>query len=447
MLTEEQRKIGRRTFLKAAATLPVVGAFAWANRAKALHERPVQAGIIGAGSEGQVLLENAPMKAIEFRAVADIRPDSRERAAEVITTRWGNQAEMYGGDYHRLLEQDDIEAVLIATPPWKHAEMAIAALDAGKHVLVEKTMATSIADCKRMVQAARRNGRLLQVGHQRHSNRLYHTAWKMVREGKIGEVYHIRTLWHRNNDWRREVPDLAELRDLDPSFSPGKWGYGSLEELVNWRLYRKYSEGLMGELGSHQLDVVNWFTGTVPRRVTGTGGIFRWQDGRNVDDHVFVTFDYPAGPLTRTGLTVTFSSITSNKFDDYYEQFMGTKGTLILAGETQAMLFSEEEDEATAISVKKATTQGPVMEASASRTADASAGEATAVGTETGEPQMGRLEPYMREIEGFCAAIKFGTAVPCDCATALAAAVVVVAANEAIDSKAPRELADDLYVC
>ena len=446
MLSEEERKIGRRTFLKAAATLPVVPMFAWAAYNKSVHGRPVQAGIIGAGAEGRVLLENAPVNAIEFRALADIRPDSRQKGAQVIKTRWGDEPELYPGDYRKLLERDDLEAVVIATPLWAHAEMTIAALGAGKHVLVEKTMAATVEDCKRMVQAARKNRRILQVGHQRHSNRLYHSALRMIREGLIGEVYHVRTLWHRNGDWRREVPSLDELTALDPSFSPEKWGYGSLEELVNWRLYSKYSQGLMGELGSHQLDVVNWFSGTVPKRVLGSGGIYKWLDGRTVADHVFVTFEYPEGTISPGGLTATFTSITTNQFDDYYEQFMGTKGTIIIGGETQAMLFSEEASKATAITVKKTAAAGPMMEASASRTADAAGGQ-VATGTAAGEPGMNQLEPYMREIEGFCAAIKYGSDIPCSCEDALSAAVVVIATNEAIEAGKPLELGPELYTC
>jgi len=444
MLTEEERKIGRRAFLQAAATLPVLGAFGWAAYSKAAHDRPVQAGIIGAGAEGRVLLENAPAKLIEFRAVADIRPDSREAARAVISTRWGKEPEMFPGDYRKLLERDDLEAVVIATPLWMHAPMTLAALNAGKHVFCEKTMALKVADAKRMWQAARSQHRVLQIGHQRHANKLYHWALGMIKQGRIGDVYHVRTLWHRNSDWRRELPSPEELKAMDPSFSAEKWGYGSLEELVNWRLYRKYSDGLMGELGSHQIDVVNWFAGTVPKRVLTSGGVYAYDDGRNVADHIFATYEYPGGDLCPTGLTATFSAITTNKLDNYYEQFMGTKGTIIISGEGEGMLFSESDDQATSIALDKATSGKPLLAASASRLADASSGQAAATAAGPGR-QIDRLEPYAKELEAFCSAIKYGTDVPCSPQAALAAAVAVSGANEAADKKQAVELPASLY--
>jgi len=449
MLTEEQRRIGRRNFLKALATLPVLGAFGAAARQKGRHDRPLQVGIIGSGSEGCVLLEQSPTDLMEYKALADIRPDSRANGASTIKQRWGEQPQVYPDDYRKLLERDDIEAVVIATPLSLHAQMTVDALDAGKHVFVEKTMAWSVEHCKQMVLAARRNRRVLQVGHQRHSNRLYASALNMIRQGLIGDVYYIRTLWHRNTDWRRPVPDLAELRKADPKFDPKRWGYGDLDQLVNWRHYRKYSGGLMAELGSHQLDVTNWFTGAVPRRVIGSGGRFWWKGPGDVDDHVYVTCEYPANQLSPTGTTVTFSSITSNKFDDYYEQFEGAKGTIMLTGETEAMLWSEEGDKSTAIEVKQSAAGGAVMAASASRVADA-AGTPVAAGAPAGAGEaaasgLDRLEPYRQELGAFCSAIKYRTPPPCTGEEALAAAIVILKANEAIARRQPIELDDKIY--
>ena len=466
MLTDEQRKIGRRNFLKAMATAPAAGAFAWAAYRKELHQKPLQAGIIGAGSEGRVLLENAPAEYIQFRAIADIRPDSRLLGQQVIKKRWDiglGPEDLYAGDYRRMLEREDIEAVVIATPLWLHAEMAIAALQAGKHVFCEKTMAISVEECRAMVQAARNAGKVLQIGHQRHANRLYHSALAMIRDGLIGEIYHVRTLWHRNFDWRRALPkveDLPEseraafpglqglelLRAMDPRFDPAAQGYDDLEHLVNWRLWRKYSHGLLGELGSHQLDVTNWFSGSKPRRVMASGGLYKWQaDGRDIDDHIYVIYDYPACTLAPQGLTVTFSSITTNKFDHYYEQFMGTQGTILLSGENQAMLWSEGDagGKSVEVEVTRVASGAPVMQASESRGADAAGGQAMGGGAAGGE--MDLFEPYRRELEGFCAAVKFGTPMPCSAADAVRAAVVVVKADEAARRGVPLDLPDELY--
>lgn len=443
MLTEEQRKMGRRTFLKAMATLPALGAFGFAARQKRVHGRPVQAAMIGSGSEGRVLLEQSPTDLIEYKAVADVRPDSRQAGVDVIKTRWKTEPDVYPDDYKKLLERDDIEAVVIATPLWTHAAMTVDALNAGKHVFCEKTMAWSVDQCKDMVRAARRNNRVLQIGHQRHANRLYASALNMMRQGLIGEVYYIRTLWHRHTDWRREVPSMEDMRKADANFDPKRWGYDDLDQLVNWRHYRKLSGGLMAELGSHQLDVTNWFTGVVPRRILASGGRFWWSGPGDIDDHVYVTCDYPPNELGPSGTTVTFSSISSNAFDHYYEQFEGTKGTIILTGETEAMLWSEDSDKAAAIEVKKSAAGAPVMEASESRVADA-AGSQLAAG-EAAESGLDRLEPYRRELEDFCSAIKYRTEVTCSGETALTAAIVILKANEAMTTKQVLDLDPKVY--
>jgi predicted dehydrogenase len=443
MLTPEERMIGRRSFLKAMAALPAVGAFAWAAYVKRRHDRPLQVGIIGTGGEGRVLLEQAPVDLMQVKAVADIRPDSQQKAVEVIKKRWGAEPTIYADDYRQLLDRGDLEAVLIATPLWMHAPMTVDALNAGKHVFCEKTMAYDLEGSRKMAEAARRNGRVLQIGHQRRSNPLYHSAREIIRQGLLGEIYHVRTLWHRNNDWRRPVPTLAELRKANPKFDPQKWNYGSLEELVNWRLYRQYSQGLMAELGSHQLDVADWFHGAPPKRLSAMGGIYRYKDGRTVADHVYVTCEYPAGKLSPNGLTVTFTSIQSNKLDNYYEQFMGTKGTIILSGEVEAMLFAEDQDTKTEIEVTRAAGGAPMMEASRSRVADASG---AAVAPSTGPATaMSVTQPYANELKAFWAAIKQGIPSPCDSQVALPSAVVVLKANEAIEHGGIVDLPPELY--
>ena len=321
-LTEEQQKLGRRNFIKAVAAAPVAGGLVW----KATSMTPVRAGIIGAGGQGQVLMENSPASHVRLSAVCDIYPPNLERGLEIAHAKFDPQAVGYT-DYRRLLERKDIEAVLIATPLWLHDRMTIDALQAGKHVLCEKTMAHSIDGCRLMIEAAASARRNLQVGHQRAYNPLYHEAKQLIDEGVIGDIYHIRANWHRNNTWRRAVPES--------NFDPGPWDYPDLEHLRNWRLYWKYSQGLMAELGSHQIQVLNWFTDRQPTAVFGTGGIERHRDGREVFDHVYLIYEYP------DGLTVTYSSIQSNAFEHYYEEFMGTEGTIILTAEREAMLFFE----------------------------------------------------------------------------------------------------------
>ena len=420
-LTEEKRELGRRNFIKAVAATPVAGALVW----KAASMRPVHAGIIGIGGQGGVLLENAPPSHIKIKAVSDIFPANREKALKLAQEKHDPEAQAYE-DYRELLDRRDLEAVIIATPLWLHAPMSIEALKRGKHVFCEKNMAKGIDECREMLDAARSSGRNLQIGHQRTYNPLYHEAKELIDAGTIGDIYHVRTLWHRNGDWRRKVPES--------DFDPKPFGYPDMEHLKNWRLYNDYSLGLMAELASHQLQVVNWFFDSVPSRVFGTGGIHRYQDGREVPDHVYLMFEYPGN------LTVTFSSIQSNAWDHYYEAFFGTKGTIVMSREREAMLFYEGGVEPTELKVETAPGDAPVMQASESRARDA-AGQ-TVSGSSSG---MSALTPYRLELEGFAQTIRNGRPNLCDGVEGMRAAVATIMGYDAVSEKMRIDIRDDLF--
>jgi predicted dehydrogenase len=421
-LTEEKRQIGRRNFIKAVAAIPPAGALIW----KATSMRPVRAGIIGVGGQGGVLLENAPPSHIRISAVCDIFPSNRERALKIAQERHDPDAEAYS-DYRELLDRRDLEAVIIATPLWLHAPMAIEALQAGKHVFCEKNMGKGIDECRQMLEAARSARKNLQIGHQRNYNPIYHEARQLVESGEIGDVYHIRGLWHRNNDWRRKVPEA----DFDPS----PFGYPDLEHLKNWRLYKDYSLGLMAELASHQIQVVNWFSNRLPERVFGTGGIYRFKDGREVPDHIYLIYEYPED------LTFSFSSIQSNKWDHYYEAFFGTKGTILMTGEKDALLFYESGAEATQVKVENVSGDAPIMQASESRAWDAAGTQMSG----SSSSSFNALTAYRLELEGFAQTIRDGRPNLCDGQEGMNAAVATIVGFDAVEQKARIDIREDLF--
>jgi predicted dehydrogenase len=200
-------------------------------------------------------------------------------------------------------------------------------------------------------------------------------AAAMIDAGMIGEVTAIKAQWHRNNNWRRPIPR--------PKTDP-QWA--ALERRLNWRLYRDTSAGLMAELGSHQLDVVNWLLKTTPKRVVAAGGIDYWRDGREVFDNIFCTYEYElaaagqnprgqksAGPKAdgnaanaagppRT-VRVTYSSLGNNAYEGASELILGTLGTLYLTS-SKGLLFQEQNTAGPA-----AEKSGGATEAAASVTA------------------------------------------------------------------------------
>jgi predicted dehydrogenase len=421
-LTPEEIARGRRNFMKALAGVPPLVAFGAAAALRGPRRGgPVKAGFIGPGLHGKTLLGQCRKEFIELRAVCDINPQRRDEASNSIVKAGWAPPRKYE-EWRDMLAKEDIEAVIIATPLWSHAEMTVGCLEAGKHVLVEKMMAYDEEGCRQMAEAARKNGRVLEIGYTRFYSPKYLAACEHVmRAGLLGDVYHARLMYHRNRSWRRDTPPPS------PDYNPARWGYPTWDHLSNWRLYRKYSQGLMGELGGHQIGTANQFLDSFPTAALGSGGIYRFMD-REVNDHVFVTLEYPGGR------TVTFSSIESNAFDDITEQFMGTRGTLIMSWEGDALLFGDD-DRPTGIEIAERT-KGAVLDASESRAADAggrradgAARPAGATATDDG------LLPFRLEIATFCSAVRTGQALQCGVEMAFKTTVACLAANRAMDTR------------
>lgn len=422
-LTDELKNEGRRNFLKAVAGAPALIALGAAAATRGpVSGGPVKAAVIGTGGMGTEHIARCQKEFIDVKALCDINPKRRQKvAAGMVKAGWPQPKEY--DDWQEMLQKEDIEAVLIATPLWTHADIAVGCLDAGKHVLSEKMMAKSEAECQRMIDAARRNNKILEIGYQRYYNPIYQAAYNnIVKPGLLGDVYHARLVWHRNASWRRNEEAPA------PDFNPSKWGYPDWEHLLNWRVYKQYSEGLMAELGSHQVTATSWFFDSAPEAVYSHGGTYQYKDGREVNDHVYATFEYPGGR------TATFSTIQSNAFDDTYEMFMGTKGTLLLRRETEAYLFNEGSGEVKTTRVETSPqTNNPVADASATRPTSDQTGRSVDAASQSSTD---RGISYRNEIAEFCAAIRTGSPLRCGPEKAMRSAMTVFAANRSAEQRA-----------
>ena len=379
MLTPEQKEIGkqnyhdavgvsRRAFLKSAAAVPALGAFYFGY--EKLNGDPIRVGFIGTGDEGSVLITQHPPEYMDIVAIADLRPSNQKRAFTGdnnehrvgLNKKLGSDAakkiKVYD-DHKKLLEDPSIEAVVIAVPLNVHASIAIDALRAGKHVLAEKLMAHNVTQCKEMIQEARKAKKLLAIGHQRHYSVLYDNANDLIKQGVLGDIKFIRASWHRNNSWpnidswNKKVPD-EDVTALKSKI--GEYGFDSVEQLCRWRLFNKTGGGLMAELGSHQLDACSIFLGKVHPLsvigyggrnfygVTGVGSKDKQADPREIDDHVYVTLEFP-GPNYKDDkndiVIVTYSSINTNAMEPYGESVFGSRGTLITELEQSMMLYKE----------------------------------------------------------------------------------------------------------
>jgi len=259
-------------------------------------------GVIGTGDRGAGLI-NIMNDIPELNVISccDILPFRLQKG--IANT--SGKAKGYS-DYRKLLEQKDIDAILVATPFNTHSQIAIDAIDAGKHVFCEKTMAKGFDAIIQLRDKVNNSDKIFQTGHQYHSSRLYRHVVELIQNGKVGKVTAIDCQWNRNGNWRRPVTD------------------SNLERAINWRMYREYSGGLVAELCSHQIDFANWVLNATPDQVLGVGGIDYWKDGRETFDNVHLIYSYPHG------VKATFTCLTSNSKDDYQIKVMGDKGTLIL---------------------------------------------------------------------------------------------------------------------
>jgi len=272
-------------------------------------------GIIGTGDRGGGLIPFInEIPNLNISACCDIIPSRLEKAIE----RSEGEPTAYK-DYRKLLENNDLDAVLIATPFNTHSKIAMDSIDAGKHVYCEKTVAKGYFGIKSLLDKVKSSKIIFQTGHQYHSSRLYTHVVNLIREGKIGEITSFECQFNRNGDWRRPVPSPA------------------LERLINWRMYREFSGGLLAELSSHQIDIVNWVLNAVPEKVMGVGGIDYWKDGRETFDNIHLIYSYP------DGVKATFTCLTSNAMDNYKTRIKGNKGTIILDYD-KAWFYPEEQE-------------------------------------------------------------------------------------------------------
>ncbi len=305
-------------------------------------EAPVRVAVIGTGGRGSDLLRAlVTLDAAEVVGLADDYPPHLEQGAKYA----GPKATPFA-DYRAMLDKLKPQAVVIAVPLHLHFTIASACLAAGCEVFLEKTMCYTVAEARTLAKQVADGKRVFQVGLQRRANAVYKQAQAMVDSGMIGQVTAIKAQWHRHNAWRRPIP----LPRSDA-------GYAALERRLNWRLYKASSAGLMAELGSHQMDVANWLLGTHPRRVSATGGIDFWRDGREVFDNIACLYEYELPAPPKSGgkpytVRVTYSSLLNNAFEGASELVMGTRGTLLLTS-NKGLLYQEARADAVTWSADK----------------------------------------------------------------------------------------------
>lgn len=298
----------RRDFLKSAAAGLVVLFTEEELLARAASQTsapqlpPVKIGLVGAGQWGKEILSSvARSNAVRITAICDTYEPAFKKALEIAPKA------LTLTDYRKLLEMADVEAVVIATPTHLHKDIAVAALQAGKHVYCEAPLATTIDDARAIAVAAQANPKLkFQAGLQGRSNAMYRHISNFVKAGYLGNTTQVMGQWNKKLSWRRAAPTPERERAL------------------NWHLTQPTSIGLPGEIGIHQFDLTSWYLKALPSSVMGTGAVAIWKDGRDVPDTVQCILEFPEN--VRLVYTATLTSSFSNAFT----LFQGDNSSLLL---------------------------------------------------------------------------------------------------------------------
>lgn len=267
----------------------------------------ISVGLIGSGGRGtyDARITHGDPRA-KITALCDLFQDRIENAKRELKVESVTEYT----DYHKLLANPSIDAVIIATPPYQHPEQLEAAVQARKHVYCEKPAGVDLAGCKRVMAAGKKQDpkKNLFFGYQQRYGPVYLEGYKRVTDGTIGSLSTARGYWISSDPFtRREYPGLSKEQ----------------EKLRNWFCYKDLSGDFIVEQDCHNFDVLHWFLGGLPIRAVGWGGR-KVRTSMDLLDHLSLTFEWP------NGVFVNFEAnqLTPRGYSKVGEEFTGTKGTV-----------------------------------------------------------------------------------------------------------------------
>lgn len=286
--------ISRRDFMQ-KGSIVVAGAALMPRRAAASDR--IRLGIIGTANRGgQLIAALSPHQDAEIVAFCDVHGQALKEWKEAFP-----HAEFYG-DYRHILERTDIDAVVIATPDHWHALQTIAACDAGKDVYIEKPLSLKVVEGRRMVEAARRNNRVVQTGLHRRSSTMFRELSEQLQGGLIGKItsaYCFRISNMAPTGIGHAEPS-SPPEDLDWEMWIGPQQMRTFQDNIapyKFRWWKDYSSQL-GNWGVHYFDLIRWLIGeTAPLSVVAIGGRYAVEDDRTIPDTMQAVFELPSGCL------------------------------------------------------------------------------------------------------------------------------------------------------
>lgn len=328
----------RRTFLHAlsattAASTGIIGTASATNKIpskKYSANDKIRIGAIGMGIIGFINMDNMiKVPGIEFVAAADVYDSRLTRVKEV----YGNQVDTTR-DYREILNRSDIDAVIINTPDHWHAQMAIDAMKAGKHVHVEKPMVQKIEDGQRVLQTQQATGKVLQVGSKQFRDPILQQAKKLIQEGAIGQLTIVESQVSRNNGngaWQYSIPTNASTENIDWDLFLGnapKIAFDA-DRFFRWRKYWDYGTGVSGDMFVHRMTGLHYVLDSVgPTQVMASGGVRYWNDGREAPDVINALLEYPETAKHDAFTLILKANFADGSGGSYDYRFVGSDGVI-----------------------------------------------------------------------------------------------------------------------
>jgi predicted dehydrogenase len=316
-------QVTRRRFLRDSAVAGAgLAAFGGLTPAKALGANDrIRVALLGAGERGSYVMSLfAAHPDVEVVSVCDVYEPHRTKALATF----GASAQGCT-DYRQALDRKDVDAVLIASPDHWHRTMLIDAVRAGKDAYCEKPIMHSIPEGVEMVKAVQETGRVVQSGMQQRSWPHWILGKQLVDDGLLGKVTFVHTYWYQNyldqSGWMATNPVDASQLDWKAWLGDAPDQPLTEEKFYHWRFFWDFGGGILTDLLTHWIDVIQWYLDQpVPKTATTTGDLYlmKWQ----CPDTITAAYEYPGDSM------VTFTSALNNSIDDGGIEFRGSKATL-----------------------------------------------------------------------------------------------------------------------
>jgi predicted dehydrogenase len=245
--------------------------------------RRVRVGLVGCGGMGTTNLRAMLRAGAQCVALCDVDDEQSGKAQQTIAKEFGQSADLVTRDFRRVLDRKDVDAVIVATPDHWHALQTVMACRAGKDVYVEKPLSLSIGEGRVMVDVARRDNRVVQMGTQQRSAPHYADAIEYVKSGALGRIRLVKTWAYQ--DWMGNTPPVPDGEppasvDYDLWLGPAPARPFNRNRFhFTFRWFWDYSGGLMTDWGAHMIDIANWGMGVkAPHAAVSVGGKFGFPD-------------------------------------------------------------------------------------------------------------------------------------------------------------------------